>query len=610
MATSNDQYGPVGPEIGDFEYPSKLGELEMRLIQIEDGPKTETVATRLIHTCMEDDSTSYDALSYVWGSRTDPAIIICNDRPLLITRNLHDALVQLRQDGLRNPIWIDAICINQADADERARQVRLMRQIFSRAEMVHIWLGKESADTLTGVKLLQQTYKAIIELDKTAVGMTAYYELKAMGLPDVFHTDWKAVAEIITCPWFTRVWVIQEMVVARRRTFMCGSLRLSSVVVETVADGIIEFQSLYFSVSNARPDRVSAGFSSFKASVISFIAKQYAEHGPLKFEDLLHLTNDFDATDLRDKIFALLGMTDEISDILIDYNCCPKDVLIEVAKMFLTQGPLMMRPPLHLLCFAENEPRLPGLPSWVPKWDHRRSLPLHLILQPKNWIDVGEAQYSLEKEDLIIRGKIVDKIHTVVEAAPYNHSVTPMNEEGPLPVFEELLEWNEEVSCLVSNLGTYPTGMPLEEAQWRTLFFNVGMDDEPASPGFGHSYEAWKHNIANLITMRADGSILHIPEFKESALKCIDDCAPFEQAIGRYPLGRRFCVTEKGYIGWVSTTAQAGDEVVAFHGARLLFTVRSRDRGHELRGDCFLQGLMEGEALQLPDTRDEDIILI
>lgn len=89
--------------------------------------------------------------------------------------------------------------------------------------------------------------------------------------------------------------------------------------------------------------------------------------------------------------------------------------------------------------------------------------------------------------------------------------------------------------------------MPLEEAQWRALCFNVGMDDEPAIPGFGHLYEAWKHNIADLIKMCADDNILDDPEFKESALKSIDYSEPFEQALGRYPLGRRFCVTEKGY---------------------------------------------------------------
>jgi hypothetical protein len=83
----------------------------------------------------------------------------------------------------------------------------------------------------------------------------------------------------------------------------------------------------------------------------------------------------------------------------------------------------------------------------------------------------------------------------------------------------------------------------------------------------------------------------------------------FEQAFGRYSGGRRFCVTEQGYMGWVSLAAREGDEVATFYGTRILHTLRRENKGFRLTGDCYLQGLMEGEAASL-DCPEADIQII
>jgi hypothetical protein len=66
--------------------------------------------------------------------------------PFLIGHSLHQALQQLRQDKLDRPIWIDAICIDQADNSEKAEQVAMMRDIYKRAECVVVWLGTTVRD--------------------------------------------------------------------------------------------------------------------------------------------------------------------------------------------------------------------------------------------------------------------------------------------------------------------------------------------------------------------------------------------------------------------------------------------------------------------------------
>ena len=186
-----------------------------------------------------------------------------------------------------------------------------------------------------------------------------------------------------------------------------------------------------------------------------------------------------------------------------------------------------------------------------------------------------------------------------------------MSEANAHIIFQEIQAWDEDVSQLVLGLESYPTGTSLKEALWRALCFNGGMINEPAPPEFGYSYEAWKLSTADLIKFRLNDSIIdEQPEFKESALQHTRDARPFELAFARCPAARRFCVTQKGYIGWVSLAAQEGDEVVALSGTRILFTLRQGEAGSRLTGDCYLQGLMEGEPLKMGEIKEEDIVIV
>ena len=153
--------------------------------------------------------------------------------------------------------------------------------------------------------------------------------------------------------------------------------------------------------------------------------------------------------------------------------------------------------------------------------------------------------------------------------------------------------------------------MEIGEALWRALCFDGGMTKDPAPIEFGKSYEAWKFCTAEFIKMHFDGTVdTDQPGYKESVLQREKDSRPFESALGRYPVGKRFCITAKGYIGWVSPAAQEGDMVAAFWGTRILFTLRPVEGGYRLTGDCYLQGLMEGEGLKMSEIEDEDIVIV
>lgn len=85
----------------------------------------------------------YEALSYVWGNPHDRVLITVNGLYLSITRNLHKALIRLRNSTFDRVLWVDAICIDQTNLEERASQVQLMAEIYASASQVLIWLGED-----------------------------------------------------------------------------------------------------------------------------------------------------------------------------------------------------------------------------------------------------------------------------------------------------------------------------------------------------------------------------------------------------------------------------------------------------------------------------------
>lgn len=109
---------------------------------------------------------SYNALSYVWGPQHPSHLLRIegdNSGNLNIGPNLHAALIRLRplpNQGLSS-LWVDQICVNQQDLEERAAQVQRMRDVFKAASMVHIWLGEEDEYTALGTRFAQLLYDVL-----------------------------------------------------------------------------------------------------------------------------------------------------------------------------------------------------------------------------------------------------------------------------------------------------------------------------------------------------------------------------------------------------------------------------------------------------------------
>lgn len=171
-----------------YHYPPLPRENDnIRLLRLlPNNNKTAIIKCQLLKYTLEPDSHQYDALSYVWGNPNETLPILIDEYVLYITANLHAALLLLRNHSLERIIWIDAVCINQANEKEKEHQIQFMGRIYGQANRVIVWLGKAEDDSNQAL----ETIRSVAEDESKNV-----------------LDNSEAVLALFQRPWFERIWV-------------------------------------------------------------------------------------------------------------------------------------------------------------------------------------------------------------------------------------------------------------------------------------------------------------------------------------------------------------------------------------------------------------------
>ncbi|RDW56694.1 hypothetical protein BP6252_14046 [Coleophoma cylindrospora] len=291
------------PQIPVEELYSQLkrdihGQREIRLFSLFPGTGNSPIRGHLFiigteHTAIGFARVNYEALSYVWGDEKDQITIFINGHGFSITRNLYAALSRLRQCDRERVLWIDAICINQIDAEERGHQVSLMREIYGSAFQVLAWLGGAGVHGSNGMKELASLLYA------NPPHQTALYVFDE-GFSESFR-------DILTRPWWSRLWVIQEAAVAKRLTFLCGEYILE------LPNRPEELSELADALRYARPTGTAAlsynGICHEQLSGLILNQRDRALDAKSKLQSLVYTYLLRECSDPRDRVFALLGLS-------------------------------------------------------------------------------------------------------------------------------------------------------------------------------------------------------------------------------------------------------------------------------------------------------------
>lgn len=582
-------------------------EVSFRLLELQPGQPGTTIVVRLL-TFDLPDAPSYEALSYTWGDIADVEEIevvtttaeVSRSAALKVTTSCAAALRRLRFSTSPRTLWIDFICINQSDVLERNHQLGLMPRIYNGASRVVIYLGESSeADSSDEVMLWLQDLHSPSESADTA--------------PPIPPTN--TIMAFLNRRWFTRVWVMQEVQLAKEATVVCGEKEVTWDAFRLLGD---RFNN------RSREDPLPYTVRSLVSRGVNHYSWRPSYRTRLL--TMLQKTREFGATDPRDKLYAILPLLDWESQ---QYLQCKPGKLSETAEeagFMVPKGgeyscstaqlftslaqDLIGSVGLDVLDTVMLPAEVPDLPTWATDWS-----------------TAGIRQFrGRDRHGSRFRHHGGD--HSPSPAGLYRFSSyrTPEGKN------------NTQVHIRTAPIGTivklgelcdiYNDIFPLE--QWRSLCDPIHIDNvwPTGEPGFSsrkekrYMYYASQTDLSPFVRVLFGPKIIY-PEAVLRAVKEINkfnstehspaDTGSMKALFYGMPAsyesqaemifynchGRRFFLTDQGQFGFAPTSSSIGDQVVGIAGASMPFVTRSMGDNSgvvALIGSCLPLELLESQG--------------
>lgn len=389
------------------------GTREIRLLKVV-RKSPFSAPTFSLATFPLDKAPPYDAVSYTWdGQDRDADLCLDNRMMLKTTKNVKRIAYKRATLKWTSWLWIDAVCINQDDADEKPAQLQLMGDIYRTATRVLAWLDYED------VSLIDLTLMHILNRhlwEKTS--MLPVIGRHSGGLDGrVLKRMWWARTKFVFRSYWTRCWIVQELALAKKIHIVYGGQMLKWDTLEPKITSpfsdpsdqqyrAIEKNIEHITIAEIeRSNRENGGRQNLTKETRSHMSALIALRsfvqrlGSMGLSTALFFTSEFESSKDYDKVISLLGMIkDYPADLLINANLPAKDLFVKVAQHLLLSDPDFV-----LISGGIGYPRkIDNLPSWAPDWTavsiYRQVWGLRMnsdwerVLGPRS--DIGDCQYS------------------------------------------------------------------------------------------------------------------------------------------------------------------------------------------------------------------------
>ncbi|KIW32288.1 uncharacterized protein PV07_03846 [Cladophialophora immunda] len=591
----------------------------------------------------------FEALSYVWGDDLGSQVgknINCDGATLPIRENLACALNHIRHDRNTRFLWVDAVCINQEDQDERSRQVQQMGRIYASAARVLVWIGPDlNQEAKECFSLIQDTAIFLAEMVSDYGDVNVFPPVtRENGKICSDMRKWDMVRRLMDSEWFSRVWVLQEVGLARSAVLLYGNVTMNwAYLVElmlivasrvdvashmgTVKSGM--FWDLFDDLWRTYENDISWRYELPMSKTLS------SNECKVSFINILNDGRSYKATDQRDRVYAFLshpstacGAAKEKRLVVANYNLSVDQVYLNTAEAILENDPY---PWTVLTCIdhtTDSSSLCGRRASWVPRWDE--GWRVYWLGYPEMWYRAGgskSAQFQFEvsrsESSLRVTGVILDTIEWTSRVFDSEELLLErQKKETPLQKLWQELEHDPGNTIYGSSHRDREYAFSLTIAAGRAA------DEGPAedNPSLHHAiYRAYREIVhgedsndheRNLLSSTEADPNPKGQEGQESPRSLELEALTYVGSNQRRALhNRRFFRTSKGYYGIGHMTTKIGDECCVFRGANVPFVIRrvSADRGqgstsgqHVLVGESYIQGVMRGEIFEMMDAGERD----
>ncbi|KAK2626463.1 hypothetical protein QTJ16_003638 [Diplocarpon rosae] len=572
----------------DYEYkPLDPAKNEIRLLELYADGESSQIRARLFSHSL-DDISIYDALSYTWGDPgTTKAIELDGDKTFHIFASLEQTLKDIRSEDKSLVIWVDAICIDQRNASERNNQVTMMKMIYEKALLVHIWID--------------------VDVDLPAPLREKLEEIK-LGTPLDAGDDptfWDPVLHVFDQRYWSRVWIHQEVACAAELLLHCrrttapvlGLLTFAYQMTKSwnASDARIEWVPLYKSIGNFR------GRLLLELRYLRLVQSRHLEHRighefRSHLLSLLNSTRQLGCQNPRDRVYGIMHLAQdfEYGAIQVDYELSVAAVYCSVPRYFVESyeryGPSGC---LSFLCLVTSESlgSVHGLPSWCPDWSSPKPASIVTDMRVSDedppFIPVaGQVRgkrpwFSHDGQILHAQGFCLETV-----SAMCLESMTDLI-EGDLPVSEILAAclamMADEDDQLPAEMDANNFCLPL----LRSLI--AGQEFAEAESAWAELIELSKDPVMSTISLDSSRPLLskNVLELLSSLALAGNDRTPFRG--------------DGGSIGLIPKEALFYDQVWILFDCPVPVVMRPLDDCYEVVGVAYIDGFMHGEAcLDMP----------
>ncbi|KAF2249482.1 hypothetical protein BU26DRAFT_519534 [Trematosphaeria pertusa] len=499
---------------------------------------------------------------------------------LRITDSLRTALLHLRLADRTRTLWVDQICINQDNVDERGHQVTQMGRVYRQAQIDLVWLGEEDKYSPIAFRWVKQTHAALLAAKRRPKSTGQHVSPNSPRIGDSTEEELEALREtfLIRSIW-SRVWIVQEIVLSRDVILICGADSLLwphlELVMRNLNDTVSESQDAGYEVP-----QLDLFLTCYQPMALAGWRTQvrYPPRPPL--QKLLFSFDSWNATDKRDKVYALLGLAEDIG-LVPDYTKPTQQVFLEtVASILACTGNL------NFICqdsIDDPSKMAPLQPSWIPCLNSDSFTLDHMARPPRYKAGVspvfGKESFTVNDNILVANGYHVDCINSVDDSLD--------DESWPR------LEWHLQL------LRSIPASFIAEEGFeddttrcdiiWRTLLQDTNVFESRVSANEASEYR--QRFLAWYRALRSNRKPAH---------------SDFLTALETRSKWRRLALAEKHQlVVSVGVWARAGDEICVLQTGSVPVVVRKMEGDgtrYCLVGTAYVHGLMDGEAMQDEDT--------
>lgn len=618
-----------------YQYqPLSSPSTQIRLLELLPG--RGIIQCRLKVTDLEEAEDTYEPISYCWKAYTREHWygttykekkkqrkfrMRVDGADLHITESLHGALRQMRLESKIRLLWADAICINQADDEEKSVQVAMMSRIYKGGFQTLAWLGeadhrtrkafaflKDCADRASGTSILssqiEQSEPEVISKNSQHPGIAVLCRWRTPWDMLAWVRLGASVESIVRRPFFRRTWIIQEIAISYRVLFMCGKF---NITWGDLAEG---FCKKPFFVLDADPF----------IALLNIWASLY-KHDLM---DITMIASPTQASDYRDKLYSLLGLVPDsgmTTAVAVNYNKSPEEVFYDFTKGLLLSSTKLAALSRSYGC-SLDKPR--HVPSWV--WNPQPEEPYIWFSVP----DPASIQYQAARDSksqpkfcgsILGLGGIVLQTVTAVSSVckPESRRQLPFHLDDPRELLRMLLLYFEyrAFGGLTEVSNNHTTAEHLRNILFRTIW-RYSFSTETPLPASNQLQEA--RYIEELTCLDSE-VVKHFGKYVSGEKKTITPWTRFKLLValetwiirnmfgdfaaedfqkgraGYYYLGnRRLVRTDGGDIALCPKETAVNDKLVLLQGSDVPFILRPIGDRWQIVGECYAHLLMDGSA--------------